>query len=133
MAQPAADRGISPYDTPLSSGMRFLVELIAWTAGPWAVAQLVGHWWPAIPAAAVLIAVPAIFSTPGDKRQVIVATPGPVRLLMEIDLMAVAVAGAFIAWPIEAAVAVAVIVVAAAAAGVPRARWLAAGPPLDPE
>ncbi len=32
-----------PHDTPLSSGLRFLSEIIAWVAGPWAVA-LVSQW-----------------------------------------------------------------------------------------
>ena len=131
MTQPAggAPEAVSPYDTPVSSGLRFLVELIAWTAGPWAVAEMVGHWWPAIPAAAILIAVPAIFSTPGDKRQIVVATPGPVRIMIEMDLMAVAVIGAYIAWGAWAAGVAAVVVVAALLAGFPRARWLAAGAP----
>ena len=119
----------SPYDTPVSSGLRFLMELIAWTAGPWAVADLAGSWWAAVPAAAVLVAVPAMFSTRGDKRQAIVAVPGIVRLLIEIDLMTVAVVGAVIAWPIEAAVGAIIIVAAAALTGIRRARWLAAGAP----
>ena len=67
-----------PYDTPLSGGLRFAVELIAWVAGPWAAAHVA--LWLAVPAAAVLVGLPSVFSTRGDKRQVIVATPGPVRV-----------------------------------------------------
>ena len=32
--------GVSPYDTYLSSGTRFLIELTAWIAGPWAAESL---------------------------------------------------------------------------------------------
>ena len=29
-----------PFDNPLNSGLRFLVEVVAWVAGPWAVAEV---------------------------------------------------------------------------------------------
>jgi hypothetical protein len=122
--------GPSPYDTSLSSGLRFLVELITWTAGPWAAAEITGSGWAAIPALIVLVALPAVFSTPGDKHTVVVATPGPVRLGLEVFLGAVAVVGAWVACPPWLAVVVTVVVAAAAVAGRDRARWLLAGAPL---
>lgn len=121
--------GVSPYDTPLSSGLRFLVEVIAWVAGPWAAIVLTDRWWAALPTLVVLMGVPAVFSTPGDKRNVIVPTPGPIRLVIELGLAAAAVAGAWIAWPAWAGVAATVVVIASLVAGIPRARWLVAGAP----
>ena len=121
--------GVSPYDTVLSGGSRFGVEVIAWVAGPWAAAQI--NVWLAIPVAIVLIAIPAIFSTPGDKKQVVVATSGPKRVRIEFSLQAVALAGAWVAWPAWLAVPCTVVVAVALFSGVPRTRWLLAGAPLD--
>lgn len=83
----------------------------------------------AVPAALILLALPSVFSTPGDKQQVVVATPGPIRLLIEMVLYLAAVGGAWIAWPTWPAVTTTVMVAAAAATGVPRARWLLRGAP----
>ena len=102
MARDPADelnKGLGQFDSPASATLRFLVELIAWVAGPWAVATITGELWTAIPAALILIGAVSIFSTPGDKLHVVVATPGPVRLAIEILLAAAAVVGAWIAWP----------------------------------
>ena len=123
--------GVSPYDTHLSSALRFLVELVTWIAGPWAAADATGQWWVAIPVAIVLLALPAVFSTLGDKHQVIVATPGAVRLTLELVLWAVAIAGAWVVWPVWAVVFVTVLVAAASVTGLSRARWLLQGAPLD--
>jgi hypothetical protein len=114
-----------PYDTPLSGGLRFAVEVLAWVAAPWAAAQ--EAWWLAVPLLLVLVALPAVFSTPGDKRQVIVATPGPLRVGIELLLHAAAIAGAWLAWPAWAAVLVAIVVAAALITGLPRLLWLLRG------
>jgi len=111
-----------PYDTPLSSGLRFLVEVIAWVAGPWAAATQ--NFWLFIPAAVVLIGLPAIFSTRGDKRNIVVATPGPLRALLELGLQVVAVGAAWVVWPAWLAVASTIVVIAAVATGIPRTMWL---------
>ena len=116
-----------PHDTPVSSGLRFAVEVIAWIAAPWAVAQ--EAWWLAIPVLVVLVGLPAVFSTPGDKRQVIVATPGPPRVAIEMLLHAAAIAGAWLVWPAWAAAIATVIVLAALATGTARLRWLLGGAP----
>lgn len=122
--------GISPYDTVASSSLRFVVELVAWVVGPWAVASSTGTAWTAVPTAAVLIGLSSIFSTPGDKNNVIVPTPGPLRLAIELFTIAVAVIGAWIAWPQWAAVIVTGLALADVVAGIPRTRWLARGAPI---
>ena len=116
-----------PLDTPLSGGLRFLAELIAWTAGAWAAATV--SIWLAIPALVILVGLPAIFSTPGDKKQVIVATPGPLRVLLEFALHVVAIVCVWAVWPTWLAVASSIVVVAAIVVGLPRTRWLLSGAP----
>ncbi|MBQ12162.1 MAG: hypothetical protein CMJ45_11510 [Planctomyces sp.] len=115
------------FDTPLSSGLRFLVEVIAWVSGPWAAGQL--SVWLIVPALIVLMGLPSVFSTRGDKRQIIVATPGPLRVLLEIVLHVVAIAGAWLVWPAWAAIAATLCVLLAIALGVPRTKWLLRGAP----
>ena len=117
--QPGFDH---PYDTPLSGGLRFLAELIAWSAGAWAAATV--SIWLAIPALVILVGLPAIFSTPGDKKQIIVATPGPLRALLEFALHIVAIVCVWAMWPIWLAIASTVVVIAAIVVGLPRTRWL---------
>ncbi len=53
-----------------------------------------------VPALVVLIGLPAVFSTKGDKRQVLVPTPGPLRVVIEILLYAVVAVAPRIIWPI---------------------------------
>jgi len=109
-----------------------LVEVIAWVAGPWAAAVVTDRWWVAIPTAVVLVGMVSVFSTPGDKRNVVVATPGPLRLAIELLTAAVAVAGAWVVWPTWLAVIVTAVVLAALVTGFRRARWLARGAPMPP-
>jgi hypothetical protein len=129
----AADHGPgpNPLDTWLSGGLRFLVELIAWVAGPWAMGEWLGVWAGAI-ALVVLVALPAVFSVPGDKHQVIVPVPGALRFSLELDLGIVAAVAAWVAWPPAAAVTATVVVVLAQLTGWRRSRWLILGaPPFD--
>jgi hypothetical protein len=116
-----------PFDTPLSGGLRFLAELIAWIAGTWAAAEV--SVWLAIPVLLVLVGLPAVFSTPGDKRQVVVPTPGPARALLELALFVVAVVCAWLLWSTWMAVFSTLIVAAAIVTGIPRLRWLLRGAP----
>lgn len=125
--RPAA--GPSPYDTPASSGFRFAIELAAWVTGPWAAAAASGSVWAALPALFLLVGLPATFNTPGDKNVEGIATPGPIRILIEVLLLAVAVGGAWYVWPPWAAVVITVFGVAMVVTGLPRYRWLAAGAP----
>ena len=80
-------------------------------AGPWVAAQL--SVWLIFPALLILIGLPSVFSTLGDKKQIIVATPGPLRVLLEIALHFVAVAGAWMVWPGWIACCATIIVLAA--------------------
>ena len=120
---------VSPFDTAYSAALRFVMELAAWIAGPWAVAELTGNGWAAAPAAIVLVALPAVFNTPGDKKQTGVPTPGPARILTELVLFAVAVAAAWYVAPTWIAAPLTIAAVAAIATGWPRYRWLARGAP----
>lgn len=119
----------SPFDTGASAATRFLIELVAWVAGPWAVASITETGWLAVPALAVLMGLPSIFNTPGDKRVTGVPTPGPLRLLIEALLTVAAVAGAWLIWPPWAAVLVSLLAAAMVATGRRRYRWLGAGAP----
>lgn len=128
MADPTSSpSGISPYDTPLSSGLRFLIELGAWVAGPWAVVDATGSGWTAAPALVVLFGLPALFNTPGDKKVTGVPTPGPIRIIIEFVLLATAVAGAWMVWPVWAAMAISVLGVLMVIAGMRRYQWLIRG------
>ena len=119
-----------PFDTPVTSGLRFLVEIFAWVSGPWAAVQL--SIWLAVPALVVLVGLPSVFSTRGDKKQVIVPTPGPLRLLLELGLHGVAVAGSWIVWPTWVAAVATLVVIAALLVGFPRSKWLLRGAPAEP-
>ena len=124
--------GVSPYDTNVSSGARFGIEVVAWIAGPWAAAVLSGSGWSALPTLVVLFGLPALFNTPGDKASTVIATPGAARILIEMLLLVSAVAGAWIAWPSWAAILVTLLGLTMLATGLPRYRWLAAGAPPPP-
>ena len=86
-----------PHDTPVSSSLRFLSELIAWVAGAWAASTLTN--WLVLPVLVVLVGLPAVFSTQNDKRQVVIATPGPIRVAIELLLYAVAALAPWMIWP----------------------------------
>jgi hypothetical protein len=123
----ATGPGRSPdaVDGPLASATRFLCELTAWVAGPWAAARVSELL--AVAVLVVLVALPAAFNVPGDKHKVGArAVSGPVRIGIELLLFAAAVAGAALAWPGWAAAAVAVVVAVAVTSNVPRWRWLVA-------
>ena len=119
----------NPLDTKISASTRFAIEVAAWVAGPWAAAELAGNWLVTIPVLAILVALPGVFSTTGDKRHVVVAVPGRVRLFIEILLAAVAIYSALVVWTYVGAIVVAVIVLAMFVAGAPRARWLFSNEP----
>jgi hypothetical protein len=117
------------HDNAAAASLRFAVEVIAWVAGPWAAAGV--SIWLAIPVAVVLVGLPAVFSTKGDKAKVVVATPGPVRVLIELVLHAVALGAPWLVWPAYAAVATSAAVALALALGSRRLVWLMGGAPLD--
>ncbi|MDD9965348.1 MAG: DUF2568 domain-containing protein [Myxococcales bacterium] len=114
-----------PHDTPLSSGLRFLSELITWTVGPWVVWQSS----PGLGVAAgiVLVALPSVFSTPGDKNTIVVATPGPVRLAIELLLYAVGALGPWLVWSLPVSLLCTSVIAASIITGIPRLLWLFRG------
>jgi hypothetical protein len=120
-----------PADTPpsqpgLASALRFTTELVAWVATPWAL------WHTSIPLAiasvVVLIGLPTVFGTPGDKKQVMVAVGGWVTIgLVVLQLVAAAIS-AYAIWPLGVAIVVWVLAAACVVTEQPRWRWLAKGP-----
>ena len=116
-----------PYDTVLSSGLRFLTELIAWVAGPWA-ASLYSNWL-AVLAISLLVGLPSIVSTPNDKNTVVVPTPGGIRVAIEFLLYSVAAVAPWFVWSPGIAAATASIVFATIITGGARTRWLLRGAP----
>lgn len=113
--EPAAER---PDDRAVSV-LRFATELVAWVATPWALAGR--SWLLAAVSVAVLIGLPTLFSTPGDKNSVIIAVPGWVTVLLVVLQLAAAVTASWVVWPVWAAVPVSVL--AAATLVTERARW----------
>ncbi|UBU10118.1 hypothetical protein [Nonomuraea gerenzanensis] len=109
-------------DDRAASVFRFATELVAWVATPWALAP---HSVPlAVLSVIVLIGLPTVFSTPGDKRQVIVAVPGFVTILLVALQVVAAVAAAWVAWHAFAAALVSVLAVVTVVLELPRWRWL---------
>ncbi|MBB6348719.1 hypothetical protein ACWGH8_17235 [Nonomuraea muscovyensis] len=109
-------------DHPVGSALRFATELVAWVATPWAL-------WPysvplAVLSPVVLIGLPTLFATPGDKRHVIVAVPGFVTILLVLLQLVAAVAAAWAAWSAVAGVAIALLAAVTVAFELPRWRWL---------
>jgi len=80
-------------DPTLGAFTRVMMELAAWTLAPWALYES-GSPLLALIAGIVLILLPALFSTPGDKKFTPIPVRGGVRLAIELGLGAAAVAGA---------------------------------------
>ncbi len=112
----------NPSDTVASASLRFSIEVLAWVAGPWATAGVSP--WLIAPTAVVLIGLVGIFSTPGDKTKIVVATPGPVRLAIELVLHVVVAIAPWLIWPQWAAIACVLVVIGSLVAGIPRTRWM---------
>ncbi|WP_377271545.1 hypothetical protein [Peterkaempfera sp. SMS 1(5)a] len=108
-------------DGRTASALRFLTELAAWAATPWALAP---HSVPlAVASVVLLIGLPTVFATPGDKKQVMVAVPGPVTIALVLLQLAAAVAASWAAWP--AWLAVPVTLLAAGCLVLEQPRWRA--------
>ncbi|MEU4344201.1 hypothetical protein AB0H00_23565 [Nocardia sp. NPDC023852] len=105
-----------------ASVLRFTTELVAWVATPWA---LVGYSVPlAVVAVVLLVGLPTVFATPGDKHQVLVPVPGMVTIGLVVLQLIAAVVSAWFAWPVWIAVAVSLLAVVTVFAELPRWRWL---------
>lgn len=109
-------------DDRVSSVFRFATELVAWVAAPWALAAV------SVPLAVLsvvlLIGLPTVFATPGDKRQVLVAVPGPVTIALVLLHLVTAVVAAWFAWHPVVAGVVAALAVVTVVLELPRWRWL---------
>ena len=121
------DKNPSQNDTARGA-LRFLTELIAWVGAPWAL-------WPhsiamAIGSVVLLIGLPAVFSTPGDRPggRTLVSTPGIVTILVVLTQLAAATAAAWALWPWWAAAAVTVLCLIVTGTEQPRWRWLMSAP-----
>ncbi|WP_406408182.1 hypothetical protein [Streptomyces sp. NBC_01643] len=108
--------------------LRFLTELIAWVGAPWAL-------WPhsialAIGAVVILIGLPAVFSTPGDRPGggTPVLVPGIVTILLVLMQLAAATAATWALWPWWAATAATVLCLTVTVTEQPRWRWLLSAP-----
>ncbi|MER7544620.1 hypothetical protein [Actinomadura sp.] len=121
--------GAAP-DGRTASALRFLAELIAWIATPWALAP---HSVPlAVASVVVLIGLPTVFSTPGDKARTVVAVPGIVTIALVLLQLAAAVAASWAAWPAPVAIVVTALCLGVVVLEQPRWRWLL-GAPTRPE
>jgi hypothetical protein len=112
-----------PGHNDVASALRFLAELIAWVATPWAL-------WPhspflAVAAVVVLIGLPTVFGTPGDKPGgTPVPVPGAVTVLLVLLQLVAATVAAWVAWPWWAAAAVTVLCLVVPVTELPRWRRL---------
>lgn len=129
--RPTAGRPRQPGHDLVRGSVRFSSEIIAWVAVAWAL-------WPhsillAILAVAVLIAFPAIFSTPGDRPggDGPVAVPGIVTILHLVVQLAAAVVASWLVWPWWIAIAVTALCLAVIATEQPR--WRALTRPRRPQ
>ncbi|MFI1094289.1 hypothetical protein [Streptomyces sp. NPDC020917] len=111
-----------PSRDGLPSVFRFATELVAWIATPWWLAHT--SWVLAVLSLVVLVGLPTVFATPGDKAQVIVAVPGWGTVLLVLMEIAAAVVSAWALWPVWAAVCVTVLAAVTLVTEGPRRRRL---------
>jgi len=72
----------------------------------------------------LLVVLPGVFSTPNDKRIVLVAVSGKTRIAIEAVLYLVAIVSPWFIWPHTASTAVIIIALLSLYFGIPRLRWL---------
>ncbi|TDW89363.1 hypothetical protein EV137_3157 [Kribbella pratensis] len=109
-------------DSRLASVLRFATELIAWVGTPWAIAP--HSVLLAIVSVVVLIGLPTVFQTRGDKPHVVVPVPGFVTVLLVLLQLVAAVVAAWFAWPTAVALVVSVLAAGCVVTEQPRWRWL---------
>lgn len=80
-------------------GLRFLAELVAWVGTPWALWSLSVPL--AIAAVVLLITLPAIFTTPGDRPggDGPIAVPGIITIMLLLAQLGAATTAAWMIWP----------------------------------
>ena len=116
-----------PGHNDARAALCFLAELIACVAVPWAL-------WPhsavmAIGSVLVLVGLPAVFGTPGDRPGggTLVAVPGTVTILLVLVELAAATTAAWALGPWWAAAAVTALCLIVPVTERPRWRRLAHG------
>lgn len=109
-------------DDRAASALRFATELIAWVATPWALADY--SWLLAAASVVALIGLPTLFSTRGDKANVIIAVPGWATVLLVLLQLAAAVISSWLAWPVWAALPATVLAVGTLVTERRRWQWL---------
>jgi len=104
-------------------GLRFLAELIAMTATPWALWHYSAV--VAVVSVAILIGLPAIFSTPGDRPggDGPIAVPGAVTIAIVLIHLAAAAVASWLIWPWWLAATVTVLCIAVVSTE--QTRWRA--------
>lgn len=101
------------------------MEITAWVAVPWALA---GVSIPlAVLAVVVLIGLPTVFQTPGDKPRVMVAAPGYVTVALLALQLAAGVTAAWFAWWTPVAMVVSALAAATVVTELRRWRRLLTG------
>lgn len=116
------ESGSSPNRPGVASALRFITEIVAWVATPWALGR--HSILLAVVSVVILIGLPTVFATRGDKASVIVAVPGYVTIGLVVLQLAAAVVSSWIVWPAVAAIVVSALAGATVVAEIPRWRWL---------
>ncbi|MET8135428.1 MULTISPECIES: hypothetical protein [unclassified Streptomyces] len=119
---PVGETASGRPDDRTASVLRFATEIVAWVATPWALS---GHSWAlAVLSVVVLIGLPTVFATPGDKSNVLVPVPGWVTVLLVLLQLVAAVVCSWLAWSGWAAGPVTVLAAATCVTELRRWRWL---------
>jgi hypothetical protein len=117
---PSARTAVAAPDSLGASAPRFLVEVIAWVAAPWALVAY--SIWLAVLADVLLIGLPTVFGMPGAKKQKNpVSIPARPAIALELLQPVAACVAAFAAWP--PIVASLVVAASLAACGLQLRRW----------
>jgi hypothetical protein len=95
---PSAHTAVVAPDPLSASAPRFLVEVIAWVAAPWALATY--SIWLAVLADVLLIGLPTVLGMSGAKKQTNpVSVPARPAIALELLQPVAACVAAFAAWP----------------------------------
>ncbi|MEV6194111.1 hypothetical protein AB0M19_17135 [Streptomyces sp. NPDC051920] len=113
-------------DDRLPSVLRFTTEIVAWVATPWALSDR--SWLLAVASVVLLIGLPTVFSTPGDKANVVVPVPGWATVLLVLLQLVAAVVFSWLAWPAWAAVPATALATATCVTERERWKWLLTRP-----
>jgi hypothetical protein len=119
----SGDRPPAAPDPLGVSAPRFLVEIVAWVATPWALAP--HSVWLAVLAGVTLIGLPTVYGMPGAKKQ---RNPVPIpagpAIALELLQPAAACVAAFVAWPAAAGWLVVALSLVACVLQGERWRWM---------